>query len=54
LREQPAAPFDDEESGRFLMPHAPLVFYGYAVNPRSVNPELNVGVEKEDHHGDFD
>jgi hypothetical protein len=46
LREQPAVPFDDEESGSFLMPHAPLVFYGCATNPQSVSPEFNVGVEK--------
>jgi hypothetical protein len=46
LREQPAVPFDDEESGSLLMSPAPLVFYGYAVNPRSVNPELNAGEGK--------
>jgi hypothetical protein len=41
LREQSPVPFDDEESGNFLMPPGPLVFYSYAVNPRLVNPELN-------------
>jgi hypothetical protein len=41
LREQPPVPFADEESGSLLMPPGPLVFYGYAVNPRSVSSDLN-------------